>query len=113
MKKFLLGTLFSGQELNIVDQQNICLTIPFSKPDQHIVLDRVDELIGEPLAREGHHLLVSFSFNRLLADRLHQVRLSQTYPSVDKKRVIGFSRRLRNREGGCVRKLITRSHDKR
>ena len=52
MEKFFLGTLFAGQELNIVDQQNICLTIALSKPDQPIMLDRVDELVDEPLARE-------------------------------------------------------------
>ena len=76
MEKFFLGPLFAGQEVNIVDQQNICLTIALSKPDQHIVLDRVDELVGEPLTREVHHLLDLSSFDRLLADRLHQVRLS-------------------------------------
>jgi hypothetical protein len=72
VEKFFLGPLFAGQEVNIVDQQNICLTVALSKPDQHIVLDRVDE----PLTREVHHLVDLSSVDRLLADRLHQVRLS-------------------------------------
>ena len=72
----------------------------------------MNSLVNRSLERV-HHLLVLFSFDCLLTDRLHQVRLSQTHPSVDKKWVIPFGRRLRNREGGCVGKLITRSHDKR
>jgi hypothetical protein len=40
------------------------------------VLDRVDELVDEPLTREVHHLVDLSSVDRLLADRLHQVRLS-------------------------------------
>jgi hypothetical protein len=62
--------------VNIVDQQNICLAIALSKPDQHILLDRVDEFVDEPLTREVHHLLHLSTFDCLLADRLHQVRLS-------------------------------------
>ena len=49
----------------------------------------------------------------MLADCLHQVRLSQAYASVDKKRVIGFGLTLRNRQGGGVCKLVIRTHHER
>jgi hypothetical protein len=58
--------------MHVVDQQNTCLAIALSKPHQHIVLDRLDE----PLTRQVHHLVGLSSVDRLLANRLHQVRLS-------------------------------------
>src|SRR4029077_16793948 len=68
MEKFFLGTFFAGQKVNIVDQQDICLTIALPKSDKRVVLDRIDELIDEPFAREIHYLLGLSSFDRLLAD---------------------------------------------
>src|ERR1700732_3513087 len=99
MEKFFLGTLFAGQELNIVNEQNICLSITLPETDQLVALDGVDEFVREPLTREVHHFLRLFSFDRLLADRLHQVSLSQPDAAVDEKRVVGFGRALRDRQG--------------
>ena len=48
VEEFFLGTFFAGQEVYIIDQENVCLAVALSKPDQHVMLDRVDELVCEP-----------------------------------------------------------------
>src|ERR1700722_8145226 len=112
MEKFFLRALFAGQELNIVDEQNVGLTITLPETDQLVALDGVDKLVRKPLAREVHHFLGLGAFNRLLADRLHQMRLSQADAAVNKKRVVAVSRALGNRHRGSVGQLVIRADDK-
>src|SRR5947207_2695199 len=39
VEKFLLRPLFSGEKLNVVDQDQVCLSVTFPEFDQGIVLD--------------------------------------------------------------------------
>src|SRR5271156_1943876 len=57
VEELFLGTFFAGQEMYIIDQENIGLAVALSKSDQHIMLDRVDELVGESFTGKVHHLL--------------------------------------------------------
>ena len=56
VEKFLLRALLAAEELDVVDQEQIGLAVAFAEFDQVVVLDRVDELVDEKLAREIHHL---------------------------------------------------------
>ncbi len=55
VEKFLLRTLLAAEEMDVVDQEQIGLAIALAEFDQVVVLDRVDELVDEKLAREIHH----------------------------------------------------------
>ena len=113
VEEFLLRTLLAAEELDVVDQEQIGLAIALAEFDQVVVLDRVDELVDEKLAREIHHLRVFFLRADVLADRLHQMRLAEADAAVDEERVVGFGRRLRDREAGGVRDLVVRPDDER
>ena len=92
VEEFLLRPFFAAEELDVVDQKQIGLAIPLPKFDQVTVLDRVDELVDEKLAREIHHFGVSLLRQNILPDGLHEMRLAQTDAAVNKKRVVGFGR---------------------
>ena len=113
MEKFFLGTLFSAEKLNVVNQEQVSLAITFPEFDQVVVLDRVDELVDEEFAGKINHFRVLLFRHHVLPDRLHQVRFAKTDAAVNKERVVGARRRLRNRETGRMRDFVVRSNDER
>src|SRR5206468_10036382 len=84
VKKFLLRPLLTTEKLDVVNQKNVGLAITLPEFDQITVLNRVDELVDEQLTRKVDHLHVFFLCPDALADGLHQVRLAQTYATVNK-----------------------------
>src|SRR5207237_1638351 len=87
--------------------------VAFTKLDQIIVLNRVDEFVDEQLARKINHLGVFFSRQSILPDRLHQVRFTETDPAVNKKRIVRSCRRLCDRQTRRVRDFVVWSDDER
>src|SRR5256714_11094214 len=71
VEKFFLRTFLAAEELDVVDAGQIGLTITFAKLDEIIVLNRVDELIDEELARKINHFRVLLFRDDVLANRLH------------------------------------------
>src|SRR6202011_1411637 len=92
VEKFFLRTLLPAEKLNIVDQEQIGLAITFSELDQVVVLDRIDELVDEKLAREIHHLHAFLFDHDVLADGLHEMRLAQAHAAINKQRVVSSGR---------------------
>src|SRR5207244_3354765 len=95
VEKFLLGTFFATEKLNIVNAKQVGLAVAFPEFDQIVVLDRVDEFVDEKLARKINHLHVFLFREHVLPDRLHQVRFAETNTAINKKRVVRARRRLR------------------
>src|ERR1051326_8422290 len=113
VKEFFLGAFFAGEKLDVVDAKQIGLTIAFPELDQVVVLDRVDELVDEQLARKINDLRVFLFRDHVLADRLHEMRLAETDAAINEKRVVSARRRLRDRETRRVRDLVVRPNDER
>ena len=54
MEKFLLGTFFSDNKLDIVDQKNVVIAVFFTKFRRGniiLVSDRVDQFVGKFFGR--------------------------------------------------------------
>ena len=51
VKEFFLRALLSAEKLNIVDQEQIRLPVALAELHQVVVLNRIDELVDEQLAR--------------------------------------------------------------
>ena len=58
VKELFLRTLFAGEKLDVVDQQNVGLAITLPELDQITVLDRIDELVNEQFAGDVNYLHV-------------------------------------------------------
>ena len=54
-----------------------------------------------------------FGGSHVVTDRMQQMRLSQSNPTVKKQRVVGFARRLRDSECGGVSEIVVVAHHKR
>src|SRR5215831_6469475 len=111
MKKLFLGALFATEKLDVIDQEQIGLSITLSKLNQIIVLNGVDELVDKQLTGKIHHLRILFLSANVLADCLHEVGLAQTNAAIDKERVVSPCRRLGNGKTGRVCNLIVRTDD--
>src|SRR5450432_3760681 len=113
VEKLFLRSLLTAEKLDVVDQEQVRLSIALPKFDQVVMLDRVDEFVDEEFAGKVHDLRVFLLHPDVLTDRLHEVRLSESDPAVDKERVVSSSGRLRDRETGGVRNFVVRADDKR
>src|SRR5216110_823410 len=86
MEEFLLRPLLSGDELNIIDQQEIDRPVACTEVGRVVVADRIDELVGETLRREigDHH--AGEQAATLVTDRVEQVRLAEADTAIDEQR---------------------------
>src|SRR5205823_3002594 len=98
MKEFFLRTFLAAEKLNIVDTKQVRLAIPLAEFDQVIVLDCVDELVDEQLARKINDLGVFLFRHDVLPDRLHQMCFAETDAAINEKRVVSARRRLGDRQ---------------
>src|ERR1700730_13381570 len=113
VKEFFLRAFLAAEKLNVVDEKKIGLAITLAEFHQIAVLNRVDELVDEKFAREIDHLGGFLFRPNVLADRLHQMRLAESYAAVNKQRVIRPGRRLPHRQTGRMRDLVVRTDHKR
>ena len=102
MEKFLLDPFFACQKLNVVDQQNISLSIFSTKTGQLVILDSVDVLVGKLFRRNVSHARVLSMPGYMLANGVQQMRFAQAHAAIQEKRVIGFAGRLRQKVNGLT-----------
>src|SRR5438067_5127287 len=113
VKEFLLRPFLTRQKLNVVDKQEIRLTISFAELNQRVVLNGVDKFIDKNFARKIHHARRLLFTPDILTDRLHQVGLAQTDAAINKERVVSARRCLRNSQTGGMRDLVIGPNDER
>src|SRR6266566_2645177 len=113
MKKFLLGALFPGDELDIVNQQDVHGAETVSKTDHAIKAERIDHLVGELLGADVSEPEAWIARLHHMADRLHQVCFPHPHPAIEIKGVISPRRSFGHRPRRRVRELIGPADDKR
>ena len=77
------------------------------------VLDGLDELVDERLAREDGDVGLRQHVDDLLAGRLEQVRLAQSDAAVEEQRVVGPPGRFTYGDAGGVRQAVARAGHER
>ena len=110
MEKLLLDAFLALQELDIVDQQNIQLPVLLAELGQLAVLQSLNELIGEALARQVSDPGVLLVGQDVMTDRLKQVRLAQTHATKEKQRIVSVPRLLSHAHAGCMRVMVVGTH---
>src|SRR5262249_59468792 len=113
VEELFLRPLLAGDELDIVDQQEIDRPIARAKLRGAVVADRVDELVREPLRRQVSDGHAREEARALVPDRVQQVRLAEPHTAVDEEWIVGARGKLRDRLTRGLRELIRRAHDER
>ena len=113
VKKFLLRAFLAGEELDVVNEQHVHLAVALAEFHERAVLDRVNELVRELLARDVGNFRTLAVREDMLADGVHEVRFPESHSAVEKERVVNFARRLRDGAARGVRKLVVRADDER
>ena len=112
VKKFFLGSLLTGNELDIVNEQTVDIPEFLSEFRHFIVADRVDQFIHEDFSRDVYDVQLRKKFQRFQPDGIQKVCLSQADAAVDEKRVVILGRLFGDRDGGSMGKLVGSAHDK-
>ena len=111
MEELLLCALLAGDELHVVEQQQVDHAV-FVAEGLHIAfLDGGDQLVGEVLALDIDDAELGMRAAQHVCDRIHQVGLAQAGVAIDKQRVVFRRRALGYRERGRVRKFVRRADD--
>src|SRR5215469_11573441 len=113
MKEFFLGALLSSEKLDVVNQKKISLAITLPEFDQVAVLNRIDELIDEQFTRDVYDLHIFLLRPDVLTNRLHQVRLAKTDPTVNEQWVVRARRCLRDGEARGMCNFVVRTDHER
>ena len=111
VEEFLLGAFLAGEELDVVDEQDIGLAVFFAEFHQRAVLDGIDELVRELLAGEVNDLCGGVVGLHMMADRLEEVGFSNAADAVDKEGIVGDGGRIADGERGGVGEFVVTTHD--
>ena len=99
VEEFFLCTFFSDDELYVVDQQYVVIAVLVAEKSHGGFVIRsltffqsFDQLVGKGLACYVQYFLFRILVQDEMRDRMHQMRLSKTYVSIKKKRIVDFPR---------------------
>ncbi len=110
VEELLHRLLLVGEELDVIEQEDVALLAVARAELRHAVLfERVDEVVGESLAREVDDVAVGVLLHRVVADRVHEVRLAEAHAAVEEERVVRFARSVGDSGAGRDRELVRRS----
>jgi len=110
-KNSFLRPLLVGDELDVVDEEEV--DPPVARPElvDLALLDARDELVGELLARRVDDPLARELGDHLVPDRVHQVGLAEAHAAVQEERVVGMPRALGHGERRRVGEPVGRPDD--
>jgi hypothetical protein len=106
VEELLLRALLAGDELDVIDQEEIDGAVLGAELGGAVVADRVDELVREALGGEIEQAEGRVEASDLVADRVEQVGLAQADTAVDEERVVGLRGQLGDGLAGRLGELI-------
>jgi hypothetical protein len=111
VEELFLGAFFAGEELDVVDEQDVDAAELVAEAGHLVVAQRVDHVVGELLAgdvADGGLRLATLDF---VSDGLHEVRLAHADAAIEEERVVGFGRTLGDGLAGGVGELVAGADD--
>ena len=106
MEKLLLDSFLAGQELDIVNQEDVHGSIRGFEMLHAALGQGGDEIIHEFFRSGVNDFGFRVPFEHLRADGLHQMGLAQTHAAVDEQRVVHRTRFFADRDRSRVGQLI-------
>ena len=111
VEELFLRPLLVGDELDVVDEEQVDPAVAGPELVDLALLDRGDELVGELLARRVDDALARELGDDLVADGVHQVGLAEADAAVQEERVVGVAGALRDRQARRVGEAVGRADD--
>src|SRR5215210_4526022 len=90
VEEFLLRSLLAGDELDVIDQEEIDGAVLGTELGGPVIADRVDELVREALRGQIEQAKRRKEARDLVPDGVEQVRLAEANATIDEERVIGL-----------------------
>src|SRR5450759_2430763 len=111
VEELFLGSLFVGNELDVIDEEQV--DPPVSTPEvvDFALLDAGDEVVCELLAGRIDNSLARKAGDDRVADGVHEMRLAEAHPAVQEKRVVRVARAFGDGETGGVGQAVCRADD--
>ena len=111
MEELILGLLFAGQKLHVVDNEDVDVAVLIGEGRVLLLLDGIDELVGERLDTDIGDALGWIVLVDLVTDGLHQVSLTETDATVHKEGIVLSARIFGHGLGGGVGKVVRGTDD--
>src|SRR5918998_885942 len=111
VKELLLRTLLTGDELDVIDHQDIGFPVPRAKVVGSLLPDRSDEIVGELFRGDIRDLQNRRKLERTMSDGVQQMCLTKTHATVDEEWVEFSTGMFRHRYRRRVGESIRRSDD--
>ena len=101
----------AGQEVNVVDDQQI--DVPESEAELlHVAdLDGIDELVDEVVAGKIQNARIRLPLQHFLANRLKKMGLAKPHAAVNKQRVVSLARLFGDGNAAGMGKLVAWAGD--
>ena len=90
MEKLLLGSVLAGKKLNIIDKKDIYVAVFISEVNVVLVLDCVDEFIGEFFTGHIDHFFGGRVGENIISNGLHKMGCPEANTPIDKKGIVAF-----------------------
>ena len=108
----LLCLLFSGQKLDVINDQYIDQLIKVGKITDGIILNGLNDLVGKFFGTDIQHRLVFALFDNSITDGLSEVRFSKTHISKDEQWIEGCTSGIvSNRFSGRISQAVAIPYD--
>jgi hypothetical protein len=100
-----------AQELHVVEQQHVDVAVALPEAGEAVLLQRLDEFVGELLGGEVGDLGIGVVAENAVPDGMHEVGLAQAGVAVNEQRVKGLRGRLGHGERRRVGELVVGADD--
>src|SRR5262245_31511471 len=88
VKELFLRTLFSGNELNVIDQQDIVVSISLFETEHLVVPNSIDDFVGKFLRRDiGQAKQLVIELDRV-SDGVHEMCLAKTHATIKEQGIV-------------------------
>ncbi|MDT4849219.1 hypothetical protein FQZ97_833340 [compost metagenome] len=109
VEEFFLRALFVGEELHVVDQQQIQRVVTLLELVEGLALVGLDHIRHKLLGVDVENLGLWTIGQQVVADGVHQVGLAQADAAVDEQRVVELAQAARHVHGGGARHAVGRA----
>ena len=111
MEKFLLRGFLSGDKLDIIHQEKVCIAVFVAKFEVFAALQRFDHLVGKLIAFDIDNIKFGMLVMDMPCNSIEQMCLAKAGGAVNKQGVVAVCRIIGDGNGSAVGKLVGRADD--